>query len=91
MTVLQEYMATQGQLFQTWPIEGAEVKFYGPFGSRQDLEAIEFTNSEGKVTYEYEYRAIIPVKIMVQGNLVLEDHVILEVGETTQKTFVIPE
>jgi hypothetical protein len=91
VTVLQEYTATQGKLLQTGPLQGAEVRFFGPLGRRQDLEAIEISDSEGEVYYEYQHQALIPVEVMVQGVLVLESHFELEPGESTQKTIVVPE
>ena len=91
VTVLQEYTATQGQLLQTRPIVGAEVRFYGPDGSRQDLEAIEISETDGMVRFEYSYQALIPIEIKVQGALVAKSNVLLELGETTQKTIVVSE
>lgn len=88
VTVLQEYTASQGQVNQTRPVEGAEVRFYVP--GAPHLEALEFTNTDGKVSFSYEYQSLILIEILYQ-NEIYDSSVRMEVGETVNKEIVLPE
>ena len=89
IVVLEEYTASQGQLLQTRPLEGAEVHFYVP--SAPQVEAIEITNSEGRVYFEYEYEALVHADITFQNTIVHRGSVALTPGETTKKTIVVSQ
>ncbi|MCB0754393.1 MAG: hypothetical protein H6602_00770 [Flavobacteriales bacterium] len=91
VTVIQEYTATQGHLLQTRPLAGVDVIFYGPSGSRLDPGVLHVTDTEGKVSFEYEYEALLEVKVEDQGTLLASVLVEFKPGETTQKTIVVPE
>ena len=91
ITILEEYSATQGQVLQTRPIEGVEAHFSVPRNGTEHLEAIEFTNSEGKVFFEYDYEVLLHLDIvgytMVSGRNV----VAFVPGETTKQTVVVSQ
>lgn len=89
VTILEEYAATQGQLLQTRPLVGAQVHFYVP--PAPNIEAIEFTDQDGKVFFEYKYEARVHVDVLID-NMVVERTVIhVEEGETTKKTLVVSQ
>lgn len=90
VTVLQEYTASQGQVNQTRPVEGAEVRFFVPLNGTEHLQAIEFSDVDGKVSFTYEYQSLIVIEVLYQ-NEIYDSSVRMEVGETVNKEIVLPE
>ena len=90
ITVLQEYTATQGQVLQTRPVEGAEVRFYVPLQGTEHLEAIEFTDINGRTSFSYEYQSLILIEVIYDGEIHNES-VRMNVGETVRKEVILPE
>lgn len=91
ITILEEYNATQGPVLQTRPLENVEVHFFVPRGGTEHLETIEFTNSEGKVFFEYEYEILLELDIVGRTVVSGRKGVALIPGETTKQTLVVSQ
>jgi hypothetical protein len=91
VTVLQEYTATHGQLLQTRPMEGVEVHFYVPRNGTEHLEAIEITDSEGWVSFEYAYDILVHADVELNGDVIAEGYMRLEEGKTVKETIIVTQ
>ncbi|MCF8275258.1 MAG: hypothetical protein K9J17_00870 [Flavobacteriales bacterium] len=87
--VVEKYTATQGTVTRFRPIDGAELKIYGPTGS--SIEAILFTDAEGKTTFTYEYEAYLNCDVSYLGRVSEGNPVKFELGKTTSTTIILPE
>lgn len=88
--VVQEYTATQGQIHQLHPVEGAKVRIYGSRISPYE-ETIEFTDAEGKVSFTYPYDAWLFAEVEFDGTVYPAKSFFLKVGETTTEQIILPE
>ncbi len=90
IVVLQEHTAQQGQIYQTLPVEGAEVRVFSPVGP-PELERLLITNSEGRAIYEYEYVARLMCDVSYKGIISENNLIVLDLGENRVTTVILPE
>lgn len=90
VTVLQEVTASQGQVHQLEPLEGVEVTFHVPEEGAEHLEAIDITDSQGKVNFVYKYESRVWAKVSYMGGN-YEKLLYLQTGETVYDEIIIPE
>lgn len=88
--VLERYTATQGVVNRLRPVSGAKLRIYGTTIQGHE-ETILFTDSEGKVRYEYPYDAFLFVDVEFEGRSLLENNLQLKVGETVHTQIILPE
>ena len=89
--VLEEFTASQGQVNQTRPVEGAEVRVYVPKSGAEHLESVIYTDANGKADFVYDYTARALCDISFEGRTVEGSLLRLELGETHVTTVILPE